>query len=86
MQPTNITPDSNHSGVTRLGGFSLYEDASSAAVIALRKASVSGQVICYIPLEPGQGATLQFDVPISSEGGVYVQEVSGSITGVLYSA
>lgn len=86
MQPTNITPGSNHSGVTRLGGFSMYEDSTATAVIALRKGSVSGQVIAYIPLTAGQGATLQFDVPISSEGGVYVQEVSGSITGVLYSA
>lgn len=86
MNPINITPNSNHADVERLGGFSFYEDASAAALIILRKGSVSGQIIATIPLAADQGATIQFDNPIACEGGVYVQESSGSITGVLYSA
>ena len=86
MIPVTITPASNHSGVERLGGFSFYEDAGNTALIFLRKGSVSGQIIAAIPLAANGGATIQFDIPISSEGGVYVQESSGSITGVLYQA
>ena len=83
--PVNITPDSNHSSVTRLAGFSIYEDTGSAtALIIFRKASVSGQILAVVPLIASGGATIQFDDAISAEGGVYVQESSGSITGVLY--
>lgn len=84
MVPVDITPDSNHSGVERLGGFSIYEDSGGSALIIFRKASVSGQILAVVPLAANAGATIQFDVPLTSEGGVYVQESSGSITGVLY--
>lgn len=86
MVPVNITPDSNHSSVTRLAGFSFYEDTGAAALIILRKAAVGGQIIATVPLAANGGATIQFDEPISAEGGVYVQESTGSITGVLYNA
>jgi len=87
MVPVNITGGgANHAAVTRLGGFSFYEDAGSTALIILRKAVVGGQIIATVPLAANAGATIQFDVPISAEGGVYVQESSGSITGVLYDA
>ena len=87
MVPQTITGGgANHSSVTRLGGFSFYEDAGNAALIILRKATVSGQIVATVSLAANESATIQFDTPISCEGGVYVQESSGSITGVLYSA
>ena len=87
MVPVNITGGgANHTGVTRFGGFSVYEDASAAAVIIFRKATVSGQILAVLTLAADESATIQFDVPLSAEGGVYVQESSGSITGVLYNA
>lgn len=84
MQVQTITPDSNHAGVTRLRGFSFYEDASGTALIIIRKATVSGQILFTIPLTADAGATLVLDDFISAEGGVYVEENSGSITGVLF--
>lgn len=84
MQPYDITPDANHAGVDRLSGFSIEEDSGSAAVIQLRKATVSGQVIVYLRLAAGQSANIQYPDPIAAEGGVFVKEVSGSVTGVLY--
>lgn len=86
MWAKDITPGSNHSDVTRFSGFSIYEDASTAALIIFRKASVSGQILAMVPLAADEGATIQFDIPLSAEGGVYVQESSGSITGVLYAS
>lgn len=84
--PVNITPNSNHSSVERLGGFSFYEDAGAAALIILRKATVGGQIIATIPLAADEGVTYEFAEGVNAEGGVYVQESTGSITGVLYDA
>ena len=86
MIPTTITGGgANHTGVTRFCGFSFYEDASAAALIIIRKATVGGQILFTIPLAADAGATLVFPSDfISTEGGVYVQESSGSVTGVLY--
>ena len=84
ISQVDITPGSNHSGVTRLAGFSFYEDGASTALIHLRKGSVSGQILFSIPLTASAGATLMLPEHIVCEDGVYVQEASGSITGVLH--
>ncbi len=84
MSITAITPDSNHSGVDNLEGFSMQEDAGAAAVIELRKAAVGGTVVQYIKLAAAESITIQFPRSVSYEGGVYVKEVSGSITGCLW--
>ena len=83
MKPFPITPDSNHSGIEDLDGFSIQEDTGGAAKIELRKAVVGGQVIVYLNLAAGETATIIFPKSVPSEGGVYVKEVSGSVTGVL---
>ncbi len=86
MIPTDLTVNSNHSGVTNLIGFSIKEDAGDVATIALRKLNVSGQVICYVNFAAAQSAMIFFPKSVSSEGGVYVQEITGSVTGVLFDA
>lgn len=83
MYATTITPDSNHATVERLWGFSFREDAAAAAVVNIRRASDTGQILFTVPLAASAGATLVLPEPMSVEGGVYVEEVSGSITGVL---
>lgn len=83
MNPTAITPDSNHSGVTRLQGFSIKEDAGAAATIELRKAAIGGTVVFYLNLAANESVNAVFPESISFEGGVYVKELTGSVTGVL---
>ena len=84
MIPTTVTPDSNHSGVDRLLGFCINEDSGAVAQFRLRKASASGQIIVDLYLTANGNAMIFFPKAVSSEGGVYVQEVSGSVSGVLY--
>ena len=84
MVPVTITPGSNHATADRFIGFSIYEDSSGAALIHFRKASVSGQIIASVALSADQSAMIFFPKSVSAEGGVYVQEASGSIAGVLY--
>ena len=85
MRPVTITDNSNHSGVEVLRGVAIYEDAGAAAMVWLRKASASGQKLIPVPLAAGEAVFLGLDgTPIPSEGGVYVEVVSGSIDGVLY--
>ena len=84
VQATTITPDSNHTAVDRFAGFSIREDASSTAVIEFRKFEVTGQVIFIVALASGESVSIVLSDIITSEGGVYVKEVSGSIEGVVY--
>ena len=84
VQASTITPGSNHSAVVRFAGFSIREDASAAAVIEFRKLSVTGQVLFIVALASGESVSIVLSESMSSEGGVYVKEVSGSIEGVLF--
>lgn len=78
-----ITPNSLHA-VERVSGFSIAEDAGAAAHVRFRKGSVSGSVVWNVKLASGQSATLDLGGESRSfEGGVYVEEVSGSIEGAL---
>lgn len=85
MIPVDVTVNSNHSGVERLVGFSIREDSGAAAHFRLRKGSVSGQVIMDLNVAASGNATIFFPKSVASEGGVYVQEVTGSVAGVLFS-
>ena len=85
MQPQTITVDSNHTGVTRLCGFSIQEDSSAAAVVEIRKGAIGGQVLFYLNLAADESATLVFPgAYITCEDGCYIKEVSGSVAGTLY--
>lgn len=82
-----ITPDSNHSGVPRLAGFSIREDSSAAAHIRLRRNGVvGGDIIWELALAADESASIIFpkNESIHCGAGCYVEEVSGSVTGVLF--
>lgn len=86
MVPQTVTVNSNHSGVTRLQGYSFEEDSGAAAQVELRKLDATGQIIAFINFAANESVTVVWPQAISSEGGVYVKEVSGSVAGVLYDA
>ena len=79
-----ITGGANHTGVTRFNGFSVREDSSAAAVIEFRIAVVGGDIVWHLALAADESASIIFPSYITTEGGVYVKEVSGSIEGVLF--
>lgn len=80
-----ITPNSNHSGVETLRGFSITEDSGAAgAYIRLRKGAVGGQIVVHLQLSVDQSANIEYLSGLTFEGGCYVEEVSGSVSGVLY--
>ena len=84
MKSRDITPASNHTDVTIFKGFSVKEDAAAPAEIEFRDKTVTGQVLANLNLTAGQSATFVNPEYLESDEGVYVKEVSGSITGVLY--
>jgi len=84
MQPQVVTIAANHSAVERLKGWSFYEDAASTAYIRLRRAAVGGDILAHIKFASGESVQFEYDEDLISDGGVYVEEVSGSVTGVLY--
>ena len=87
MNAVDITANSNHASVEKWKGFSVRENAGTPAqaVVNFRKASVSGQIVGVLELNSEESATLVLTKrKINTEGGVYVQVVSGTIEGVLY--
>lgn len=79
-----ITPDSNHTAVENFAGFNLREDNSAAATINFREVDGSGQVLLTVNLAADESVAFVSPENIQVEGGVYVEEVAGSVTGVLY--
>ena len=81
-----ITVDTNHTAVQRLAGFSIHEDSSAAAEVKLRIGAVGGAIICHLALAADESASIVFPkaVFISAAGGTYVEEVAGSVEGMLF--
>ena len=85
MQPHTITPDSNHSAVTRLMGWSIIETGSAAATVNLRKKTAVGQLLFPIILAADGAAAMVFPQSfLTAEDGVWVEVASGSVSGVLF--
>ena len=87
MQTQTITVDSTHADVQRCYGFSITEDSSAAAVVNLRSGSASGQIVVGpINLAADEFALIVLPKAVSWEfpGGCHVEEVSGSVEGILY--
>ncbi len=81
-----ITPNANHADVTALKGFSIKEAAGTpaAATVTLRKATISGDILAEIELAADSSPMISFGDSLASPGGVYVQVVTGTISGVLW--
>lgn len=88
MQATDITADSNHTAVSRFAGFSVRESAGTpaAAAVNFRDSAVGGQILAVLELAADESATLSLTDLISVDTGVYVEVVSGTVSGVLYHA
>jgi len=79
-----VTVDSNHTAAPDLVGYSFEEDAGAAAQIELRVAAVGGAILAHINFAANESVTVMFPKALPSQGGVYVKEVSGSVTGEIY--
>ena len=86
MQTQQITADANHADVETCFGFSIREDSSAAAEVLLKAGSSGGAVIVHLNLAADETATIVLPKAVFYEfpGGCYVDEVSGSVAGVLY--
>jgi len=86
LLPQLITVNSNHTAVERLAGFTIHEDSAAVAEVKLRIATSSGTIIWHLALAADESASIVFPkaVFISAAGGVYVEEVGGSVEGALF--
>ena len=80
-----ITPNSLHATVTRLSGFSIRESAgiAGAAAVNFRRGSSSGQLLAVVELAANGSSTQTFPFDFDAPEGVYVEVVSGTVSGVL---
>jgi hypothetical protein len=88
MEAADLTADSNHATLTRFVGFSVRESAGTAAAAAVnfRHGSVSGQILAVLELAANESATISLGGVFQTPDGVYVQQVSGTVTGELWNA
>lgn len=86
LEPTDITGDSNHTAVTRFAGFSVRESAGSpaAAAVNFRRLNGSGQILWILELAANESAGIIFPGYMDAADGVYVEVVSGTISGEIF--
>lgn len=86
MKVQNITANTTHATAERFRGFSVRESAGAAAVatVNFRSGSVSGQILWTLELAADESAGIVLPDQLLTSGGVYVQVVAGTITGVLF--
>lgn len=82
MRYTVITGNANHVSASALHGWSMR--ATTAAVVNLRKASGSGDIVASVNIPLNETSNASFDRPLYIDGGVYVEVVSGAIVGSLW--
>jgi len=82
----DLTGDSNHDTLTRFGGFSVRESDGTPAVAAanFRHGGVGGQILAVLELAANESASFALPGMQSTPDGVYVEVVSGTISGVIY--
>ena len=88
MRPTRINAGSNHPSIALWRGFAIRESAAAAAVINFRNGSATGDILWPLNLAADEAAGILLgkgDDAIESPDGVYVEVVSGTIVGTLYS-
>lgn len=86
FDPVDITPDSNHDNVTSFYGWSIRESAGTPAVatVNFRHGAVGGQILAVLELAASESATVAFGSFTPTPDGVYVEEVAGTVSGVIY--
>lgn len=88
QRAVTFNANSNHTTVPRLSGWSIRESAAIAgpAVVNLRHASGTGQILEVIELAASQSLTVSYGQGAwkESSGGTYVEVVSGTVQGVIF--
>lgn len=84
--PVTLTPDSLHSSIKRFKGFSIFEDSASTATVRFYNGSTGGQLLWVLNLAASQSASVIFpkEEQLPCDAGLYVDEATGSVTGVLF--
>ncbi len=87
MKTQTVTVGTNHSAVERCVGFLFADDTGAVASVNLRSGAVGGQIVVG-PIEIASGGSEMYvlgkNVFWEMVGGCYVEEVSGSVEGILY--
>lgn len=83
MQGVDITPDSLHSGVEDLWGFSIRDTGGSGAVVNLREGADDGQIMFTVAVGTDASVNAVFPRTVTFNGDCYVEVASGTITGTL---
>jgi hypothetical protein len=80
------TPTVNNQTLRRrLTGFFLVETAGSTASVKFRDGSVTGAIVLWIKLVSGESVGDLGDIGIElTAGSLYVEVVSGSVTGAVF--
>jgi hypothetical protein len=88
LEAVDVTADSNHATVTKFGGFSVRESAGTpaAAAVNFRHGVVGGQIFAVLELAANESASISLGGAFQAPDGVYVQVVSGTVSGVLWNA
>lgn len=86
LSATTTTSNANHTAVTRFAGFSIRESAATAAPAAVnfRHQTSTGQILFALELAANESAGIVFPSRMPAPSGVYVEVVSGTVSGVLY--
>lgn len=84
--PLTVVAATSNANITKFLGFSIYEDAAATAQWTFRHGSATGTILASVKLAASESATVMFPFPIATPEGVWVVEVSGSITGTVYAA
>lgn len=86
LGPTTLTANTNHATVTRFAGFDIRESAGTGSAAAnLRSGSATGQILFVLEITTKDNAAIVFPAHMPTPLGVYVEVLSGSVSGVLYS-
>jgi len=76
-----MVPDTTQT-LQRLAGFGFR--CTAAAVVNIRDRVVGGQILLPLSFATNESGVMFFPKSILTEGSVYVEVVSGTISGVLY--
>ncbi len=80
-KPSLMTVNTGHT-IQRLAGFAFK--ATSASVVNIRMTDVSGLILFPLSMAANESAAMLFPKSILTGGTVYVEQVSGGVTGTLY--
>lgn len=85
MKAVQFTANQNHPNVTQFRGISVRETTNATgAVVEFHEGTVGGALLATVGLSAGESVTATFDDRVLASSGVYVEVVSGTVTGVLY--